>query len=240
MENKDFEMTEIKPKEQKIKKWKIKVPYNKLEKDKSYLVQMWTNNHTPTYGRVPKGHTHKAIANKFIGLEAMESGSFQQKIPDTTGLIPDDAQVAIFKSLKPIPENKNICDLCVAVEQNGWLKDASGNVALYDIVGPDRFGREFGFNFYPYKALQIKATHVFKSKKKNKTVYKAFPFEVKEQQDQKPNAPVHKLSTVLSRFQTYGGRKRRTRRRKIKKRKRKTNKRKSRKKRKTRRRKRSK
>ena len=222
-----------KPKEQTIKKF-AEVPYNDLKVGEDYYVQMWTNNHTPTYGRVRDGHTHKAIAKKFIGLGGMvgQGGEFF----DTTGRVPENVQIALFEGLKPI-NDKFICDLCKAVD-DGYLKDSKGRIVLYNIIG-DGTGRELGFKFYPKKALQILATHVFKSKK-NKTVYKEFPFEVKEQQDQKPNAPVHEDSTVLSRFKKYGGRKRRTRRRKIKKRKRKTNKRKSRKKRKTRRRKRSK
>jgi len=229
----DIPMTVMnKPKEQKIEKWKTEVPFNDLKVGEDYYVQFWTADPTR---RVGDGHTYKAIAKNFIGLGGMvgQGGEFV----DTTGAVPENVQIALFEDLKPI-NNKYICDLCEWVD-DGFLV-SRGRIALSSSIGVGP--QELGFKFYPKKALQIKATHVFKSKKKNnsETVYQAFPFEVKEQQDQKPNAPVHEDSTVLSRFKKYGGRKRRTRRRKIKKRKRKTNKRKSRKKRKTRRRKRSK
>jgi len=135
-------------------------------------------------------------------------------------------EIAQFEGIKKINNKKDHCNLCDKGGRRSYFKDTNGRLNFFD-------KGEFpgGFEFYPKTSTELIAKHLFNSKRNKKSIYKQFPWSVKD--DPKSGNPHAgpggiNMDFLHENFHRFGGRKRRTRRRKIKRRNRKTKKRKTR------------
>jgi hypothetical protein len=225
-----------------------KVPFNELKKGDDYYVKQ--------VHLAAEGDTMSAVAivTNFLGLTTlqdvkdleMKGDDHMKFLRQSTMLLGsrghgDDKNINIaqFEGIKKINNKKDHPN--AFFDKGGkkiYFKETNGRLNFFD---KGEFSRAW-VEFYPKTSTELIAKHLFNSKRKKKSIYKKFPWSVKDDpKSVNPHAGPAGMDKgfLHANFHRWGGRKRRTRRRKIKRRNRKTKKRKSRRKKRKRRKKRT-